>query len=53
MTGLSSLVGMNSNCGVQSKRKCESPESWVCIVGFSACSCQNISVVYKTVLTYM
>ena len=27
------LVGVNSKCGVQSKRRCESRESCVCIVG--------------------
>ena len=35
---------MNSKCGVQSNRKCESHESCVCIVGFSACECQKKSV---------
>ena len=35
------LVGVNSKCGVQSKRRCESHESCVCIVGFPACGCQN------------
>ena len=30
-----------SKCGVQSNRKCESHESCVCIVGFSACVCQK------------
>ena len=39
---------MNSKCGVQSKRKCESHESCVCIAGFSACGCQKKSVVYET-----
>ena len=39
---------MNSKCGVQSKRRCESHESCVCIVGFSACGCQKKSVVYET-----
>ena len=39
---------MNSQCGVQSKRKCESHESCVCIVGFSACECQKKSVMYET-----
>ena len=29
---------MNSKCGVQSKRKCESHESCPCIAGFSACA---------------
>ena len=28
---------MNSKCGVQSKRKCRSHESCICIVGFPAC----------------
>ena len=37
---------MNSKCGVQSKRKCGSQESCVCIVGFPACGCQKKSVVY-------
>ena len=35
---------MNSKCGVQSKRRCESHESCVCIVGFPACGCQKKSV---------
>ena len=39
---------MNSKCGVQSKRRCESHESCVCIVGFPACECQKKSVVYET-----
>ena len=39
---------MNSKCGVESKRKCESHESCVCIVGFSACKCQKKIVVYET-----
>ena len=50
-TGLSSVYGLggvNSKSGVQSKRKYESHESCVCIVGFSACGCQKKSVVYKT-----
>ena len=34
---------MNSKCGVQSKRKCESHESCVCIVGFLACG-RSVSV---------
>ena len=42
------LVGVNSKCGVQSKRRCESHESCVCIVGFSACGCQKKSVEYET-----
>ena len=33
---------------VQSKRRCESHESCVCIVGFPACGCQKKSVVYET-----
>ena len=41
------LVGVNSKCGVQSKRKHESHDSYVCIAGFSACGCQKKSVVYK------
>ena len=50
-TGLNSaysLVGVNSECGVQSKRKGKSYESRVCIVGFSTCRCQKKSVVYET-----
>ena len=39
---------MNSKCGVQSKRRCESHASWVCIAGFPACGCQKKSVVYET-----
>ena len=39
---------MNSKYGVQSKRRCESHESCVCIVGFPACGCQKKSVVYET-----
>ena len=38
MTGLShvqGLVGVNSNCGVQSKRRCESHESCICIAGLT------------------
>ena len=30
-------MGLNSKCGVQSKRRCESHETCVCIAGFSAC----------------
>ena len=41
-------MGVNSKCRVQSKRRCESHESCVCIVGFLACGCQKKSVVYKT-----
>ena len=52
MTGFSSvqlvLVGVNSKCGVQSKKKCESHESCVSIVGSSACRCQKKSIVYET-----
>ena len=33
---------MNSKCGVQSKRRCESHESCICTVGFPACGCQNV-----------
>ena len=39
---------MNSKCRVQSKRRCESHESCVGIVGFPACGCQKKSVVYET-----
>ena len=40
---------MNSKCGeFQSKRRCESHESCVCIVGFPACGCQKKSVVCET-----
>ena len=38
---------MNSKCGVQSKRRRESHESCVCILGFPACGCQKKSVVYE------
>ena len=51
MTGVSSvsgLVGVNSRCGVQSKRRRGSTEYCVCIVGFSACGCHKKSVVYET-----
>ena len=44
MTELSSvqgLVGVNSKCGVESKRKHESHVSCVCIAGFSACGCHK------------
>ena len=37
---------MNSKCGVQSKRKCESHESCICILDFQACRCQKKSVVH-------
>ena len=33
---------------VQSKRKCESHESCVSVVGFSACRCQKKNVLYET-----
>ena len=39
---------MNSKCGIQSKRRCESHESCVCIVGFPACGCPKKSAVYET-----
>ena len=39
---------MNSRCGVQGKRKLESHESCVCVVGFSACGCQKKSLVFET-----
>ena len=42
------LVGVNSKCGVQSKRRQESHETDVCTVGFSACGCQKKNVVYET-----
>ena len=42
-----SLVGVNSKCGVKSKRRCGSHESCVCIVEFPACGCQKKSVVYE------
>ena len=51
MTGLSNVygpVGVNSTHWVQSKRKCESHESCVCIAGFSACGCQKKSVMHET-----
>ena len=41
-------MGVNSKCGVQSKRWCESHESSVCIVGFLAPWCQNESTEYET-----
>ena len=53
MTGLSSLVGVNSKCEVQSKRRCESHESSVCTAGFSTCGCQKKSVVYETECRYV
>ena len=42
------LVGVNSECGVQSKRRCKSHESCVHTVGFLACGCQKKSIVYET-----
>ena len=39
---------MNSKYGVQSKKRRESYEPSVCIVGFPACGCQKKSVVYET-----
>ena len=42
------VLWVNSKCGVQSKRRCESHESCVCVVGFPACGCQKKSVVYET-----
>ena len=39
--------GNESKCGVQSKRNCESYESCIGTVRFSACRCQKKSVVYK------
>ena len=50
MTGFSSvygLVGVNSKCGIQSKGKCESYESCVCIAGFSAFHTFRESVLSK------
>ena len=41
-------MGVNSKCAVQSKRRCKSHESCVCIVGFPACGCEKKSVVYET-----
>ena len=37
LSGAYGLVGVNPKCAVQSKRKSESDESCVCIVGFSSC----------------
>ena len=42
-----------SNRGVQSKRKCESHEFCVCIVGFSACGYQKKRVVYETECSHL
>ena len=41
-------MGLNSKCGVQSKRWCESHESSVCIFGFPAPLHQNECAVYET-----
>ena len=41
-------MGVNSKSEVQSKRKCESHESRVCIVGFLACGCKK-----KNAVTFM
>ena len=38
---------MNFKRGVESKRKCKTQESCVCIVGFSACERQKESEVYE------
>ena len=49
--GLSSVydhVGVNSKCGVQSKRRWDSHESCVRIVRYLACGCQKRSVAYET-----
>ena len=43
---------MNSKSGVQSKRRCESHESYICIVGFPACKCQKKSIVYEMECTH-
>ena len=40
--------GVNSKCGVESKRRCKSHESCICIFGFSVCGCQKKNVVYET-----
>ena len=45
-------MGVNSKRGVQSKRRCESHESCVCIVGFPACGCQKKSV-YPNMSVYL
>ena len=44
MSSVKGLAGVNSKCGVQSKRRYESHESCVCIVGFLTCGCQKKSV---------
>ena len=40
-------VGVNSKCGVQSKRKCESHVTCVVLLDFQ-CACVRRSVVYET-----
>ena len=40
-------AGVNSTCAVQSKRKHESHEPSVCVIG-SACGCQKKSKLYET-----
>ena len=40
-------MGVNFKRGVESKRKCKTQESCVCIVVFSACGCQKKSEVYE------
>ena len=37
-------MGVNSKCVVQSKRRCESHEPCVCIIGFSTCGGQKKSI---------
>ena len=44
---------MNSKCGVQSKRKCESHESCFGIAGFSVCGCQKKSIAYEMVCRHV
>ena len=44
---------MNSKCGVESKKKCESHESCVFIAGFSAGGCQKKSVAYEMECRYV
>ena len=48
LSSAQSLVGMNSKCENQSKWKCKSYESCVCIVGFWACGCQKKSEACET-----
>ena len=50
MVGLSNVLGLkgvNFRQGVQSKRKCESHKSCICIVGFSTCGCEKKSKAYE------